>query len=366
MWYITPLSIGFMRILALLFLVLSVHLNGVQNGPLFMAEGNYEILFENRLLAQVNGKPITVYDVMKKMDVVFYRQYSEYVANKQARFQFYQVSWKQVLKDLIEKELMMADAEESKLEVTASEVRQELEKSFGPNIIANLDKIDMTLDEAKEILQSEILIRKLMGFKVTGKAFRSINPQDLKEAYAAWTKENVIPEQIVYRVLSVRDGKSGEQCKSVVSLIQKWLKDGKGDLAAAKSAFEKLGILNESTKITLSEPIRVNRDELIPEVKIVLDELMENQFSEPIAQKSRRDESVVWKIYALEEVVQPTVATFKEMENKLRDKLLDQRIGKEAAEYMEFLRNHYSVHDSYLNQVSKEWLPFSLIQMNTP
>jgi hypothetical protein len=352
-----------MRVLALFFLVLSAHLSAVQNGPLFMAEGGYEILFENRLLAQVNGKPITVYDVMKKMDVVFYRQYPEYVTNKQARFQFYQVSWKSILKDLIEKELMMADAGESKLEVTASEVRQELEKSFGPNIIANLDKIDMTLDEAKEILQSEILIRKLMGFKVTGKAYRSINPQDLKEAYAAWTKENVAPDQIVYRVLTIRDGKDGERCKSVVSLIDKWLKEGKGDLAAAKSAFERLGILSESTKISLSEPLKVTRDELLPEIKAVIDQLGEKEFSEPIVQKSRRDDSTVWKIYALEEVIEPAPISFKEIESKLRDKLLDQRITKEASDYLSYLRNHYSVYDSYMNQVAKEWLPFSLIQL---
>jgi hypothetical protein len=327
-----------------------------------MGEENYEILFENRLLAQVNGKPLTVYDVMKKMDLLFYRQYPEYVTNKQARFQFYQMSWKHVLKELIEKELMMADAEESKLEVTASEVRQELEKSFGPNIIANLDKIDMSLNEAKEMLKAETLIRKLMMFKVTGKAYRSINPQDLKEAYAVWTKENTVPENVVYRVLTIKDSRDGEKGRSIASLIHKWLRDGKGDLDQAKSAFDKLGILAETTKISASEPLKMAKADLLPEVEEILRTLSQGGFSDPIAQKSRRDDSVSWKIYSLEEVIQPASAPFKEVETKLREKLMDERITKEGKEYLDYLRNHYSVHDSYLNQLSTEWIPFSLIQ----
>lgn len=349
-----------MRFFAFLFISLSAFLGAVQSSPLFM-EDNYEIIFENRLLAQVNGKPVTVYDLMKKMDLVFYRQYPEYATNKQARFQFYQASWKQILKELVEKELMLADASNSKFEVTQSEIRQELEKSFGPNIIANLDKIDMTMEEAKEILQSEILIRKLMGFKITGKAYRSINPQDLKDAYAAWAKENQTEEQIVYRVLTIRDSVDGEKGRSISSLVHKWLKEGRGDLEQAKVAFEKLGILMETTKVTVSERLKMTRAELLPEVKSVLEGLNEREFSVPVAQKSRRDHSVSWKIYALEEIEKPQLASFKEMEPKLRDKLLDERINKEAVEYLSYLRDHYSVHDSYTKQLAADWHPFSLI-----
>ena len=354
-----------MRILLLLsFLLISGVSHAASNATLFMdSPEDFDIHFENRLLAQVNGKPVTIYDVMKKMDVMFYRQYPEYATNKQARYQYYQVSWKHVLKDLIEKELMMADAEESKLEVTASEVRQELEKSFGPNIIANLDKIDMNLDEAKEILQSEILIRKLMVYKVTGKAYRSINPQDLKNAYADWAKDNATPELFVYRVLTIRDGKDSEKGKSLSTLMHQWLKSGKGDFEEVKNYFEKLGVIPSSTKITVSEPLKIAKEEMSPEVKKIIDELDVKSFSNPIAQKSRRDNSVSWKIYVLDEVEKASIASFKEMEPKLRNDLMDKAITKEGKEYIDYLRSHYNVHDAYVSQLSQDFEPFNLIQL---
>ena len=98
----------------------------------------------NRILAVVNGKPLSVYDVMKKMDVHFYRQFPEYASSAEARHQFYQAQWKNMLRDLVDKELILADAESAKVEVSAGDVRQEMENMFGPNIIANLDKLGMT------------------------------------------------------------------------------------------------------------------------------------------------------------------------------------------------------------------------------
>src|ERR1700730_13068687 len=83
-----------------------------QDGILYGPEDNARIVVNNRILAKVNGKEISVFDVMKKMDMLFYRQFPEYTSSMQARFQFYQVSWKRVLQDLIDKELIMADAEE--------------------------------------------------------------------------------------------------------------------------------------------------------------------------------------------------------------------------------------------------------------
>jgi hypothetical protein len=353
-----------MRIFVLACCLLMGVLNGAAPGSAFMgAEEDFEILFENKLLAQVNGKPVTVFDVMKKMDLMFYRQYPQYVDSKQARFQFYQMSWKHVLQDLVEKELMMADAMNSKMEVTSSEVRQELERSFGPNIISNLDKIDMNLEEAKKILESEILIRKLTMYKITGKAYRSVSPQDIKAAYTDWAKDNASPEKWVYRVLTIRDGKDGEKGRSLASLMFKWLQDGKGDLDEAKSAFERLGILSETTKITASEELRMTQDELLPEVKEVLLALNGSGFSEPIAQKSRRDSSTSWKIYSLEKVEIPLTPSYRQMESKLRDQLLQEAVSKEGQEYLNQLKVQFDVHDAYASQLPENWEPFNLIEL---
>src|SRR6202035_4022048 len=63
-----------------------------------------QILVNNRILAKVNGKAISVIDLMKKLDMLFYRQFPEYTSSMQARFQFYQANWKHVFQELLDKE----------------------------------------------------------------------------------------------------------------------------------------------------------------------------------------------------------------------------------------------------------------------
>src|SRR5690348_14453650 len=72
----------------------------------FLRAPEERLLVNNRILAQINGTPITTYDVMKKMDMIFLRHYPEYASSVEARFQFYQVNWQHFLQELINKELV--------------------------------------------------------------------------------------------------------------------------------------------------------------------------------------------------------------------------------------------------------------------
>lgn len=111
-----------------------------------------EVFVNNRILAKVNGKAISVIDVMKKMDMLFYRQFPEYTyLLHQHAFNFIMSIGNMFSDDLIDKEVILADAEEHKMPLTNGSIRQEMELLFGPNIIANLDKIGMSYDEAYKI-----------------------------------------------------------------------------------------------------------------------------------------------------------------------------------------------------------------------
>lgn len=349
-----------MKYLFFLFMLSTCLLIGAQ-GPVFApSEASLDIHIDNRVLAQVNGKPITVFDVMKKMDVVFFRQYPEYVSSKAARCQFYQISWKPVLKDLIEKELMMADAKELKVEVSGSEIRQEMENSFGPNIIYNLDKIGMTLAEAKEILESEILIRKIMGFKVHSKAFRAVNPQQVKEAYAKWVKEHEKPEVWVYQVMTFRDSKDKEKSFEAAKLAFDWLSHKKVQSGELAAEFKRLAVIADTTKVQVSDELSVPVDEILPEYFEVLSTLDLEQVSQPIEQFSRRDQKSVHRLFRLVAKQQETVPSLKSMENALKNDLLQAAAEKEAKEYMAYLKDHFSVNDTQFSQVGEDWQPFHL------
>src|SRR5262249_20356447 len=123
-----------------------------QSNKMLFGNENKKIFVNNRILAKVNGKAISIMDIMKKMDLLFYKQFPQYAGSTEARHQFYSLYWKNALQDSIDKELIMADAKEAKLEVTGGEIRQELEALFGPNIIANLDKAGISYDDAAEMI----------------------------------------------------------------------------------------------------------------------------------------------------------------------------------------------------------------------
>jgi hypothetical protein len=109
------------KIILSLFLSLALFnhpsLEALRNEALFDAnkKNGPKIVINNRILGRVNGKPISTYDLMKKMDVSFFRQYPEYASSIEARFQYYEMVWKSALAEMIDKQLILADAQESKI-----------------------------------------------------------------------------------------------------------------------------------------------------------------------------------------------------------------------------------------------------------
>src|SRR5690349_12572308 len=132
------------------------------NVPQFASyEEPQDIVIYNRILAKVNGKSISVIDVMKKMDLFLQRYYPEHAQSKMARFQYYSKQWRDTLSQMIDQELMLADAEHLELKVTDAEVREEVLGRFGPNIMSTLDSIGMTYDEARTQIYNEMVVHRI-------------------------------------------------------------------------------------------------------------------------------------------------------------------------------------------------------------
>src|SRR5579871_780542 len=116
-----------------------------------------ELVVYNRILAKVNDKTISVIDVMKKMDLFLQKYYPQFAGSKAARYQFYSSQWRETLTQMIDQELMIADAEKLEVKVTDAEVREELLNRFGPNIMTVLDGLGVTYDEARKMIHNEML-----------------------------------------------------------------------------------------------------------------------------------------------------------------------------------------------------------------
>lgn len=307
------------------------------------AQNEPKIYINNRILTRINGKPITTFDLMKKMDLLFYRQFPQYTASVDARAQFYDMSWKYVLEEIIDKELILADAEETKIEVSSGDVRQEMESSFGPNIIANLDKAGITFDEASKIMQDEIIMRRMISGRVHAKALRQVSPIKVKKAYEEFIQDPASAKltQWTYRILTIKERtllKTEETADAAYRMIQEGI-----PFDQIPDKLKAANLIGRKGKVTISAPIKQNDQELSKEYRKTLTSLNSGAYSQPFAHRSRTNNATVFRILFLQEKIPGGLPTYKEMEPILKDKLLDKAVDRETNIYLQKLRHHYHV-----------------------
>lgn len=316
-----------------------------------------QIIVNNRVLAKVNGQAITVLDLMKKMDIVFFRQFPEYTTIKAARHQFYLANWKYILQDLIDKELILADAKENKMPITSGDVRQELEDLFGPNIIHNLDKLGLTMDEAKKMVENDIIIRRMIGFRVNSKAIRQVNPQDIKNAYEIYARENVRPDEWIYQIVSIKD-KEPKTSKEASEYISNTLNNG----LSLKDLEKNLkGKIPASVNVTISSEYQHKDKEISDAYKESLMPLSPGLYSAPSLQKSRNDKVTLYRIFFLKDKIPGGMISFNEVADQLKQALVQKAMDKETAAYLKKLREHFGVNEAQLKGMfPQDFEPFTL------
>lgn len=320
-------------------------------------ENKQSIFINNRILAKVNGKAISVIDVMKKMDMLFYKQFPQYTTSIPARYEFYKINWQQVLQELIDKELIMADAEEHKLPVTNGDVRQEMEMVFGPNIIANLEKVGLNFDEAWQMIKDDIVIRRMIYLNVNAKVLKKVTPQDIKKSYEDYAKDNIRLEEWQYQVIAIRD-QNEEVGQKAADYVHQLLTVDKKPLTEISLDLHKNPQF-ETCKINVSEVFRHSEKEISPSYKEVLAKLDNNSFSSTISQTSKKDRSKVYRIFYLKTKTPVGAPPFHEVENSLEAKLLDKLMGEETDAYLKKLRRHYHVQE-HLNHLQEAFEPFRI------
>jgi len=318
------------------------------------------IMVNNRVLARVNGKSISVIDVMKKMDLLFLRQYPEYTEVPQARFQFYDVNWRHIMEDLIDKELILADAEEAKIQVSSGDVRQEMENMFGPNIIDNLDKIGLSFDEAYKIVQGDIMIRRMMFARVNTKAMNSVTPQAIRNEYEEFAKKNMRKDTWHYKVISIRNPNAVEGAETA-KLAYRLLVD---ENLMLENLVEKIKEAKTSAKssVNISEDLFHTESELAEALKQTVCTLESGSYSQPIPQKSRVDNSTVFRLIYLKEKIPGGAVPFSEIEIQLKEQLLDEAVVQETEAYLNRLRLHFDISDEMIKElIPEEFHPFTLL-----
>lgn len=318
---------------------------------------NHQLIINNRILAKVNDKTISVIDVMKKMEFFLVHNYPQMAESKTTRFQFFSTNWQYMLSQMIDNELILADADGKDLKITEGEIRETLQERFGPNVLANLDKLGITFDEAKKMIENEMTVQRMTWYKAQVKAVHSINPQDVKNAYKEYCTNNPSVEEWKYQVLTVRapDHDKGAMIadKAFELLQQKVAFDVIPELLKEKEPLE------ETVSVALSADYVADEKSISKSYKDILSTLTPSTFSKPTSQINRVDKTEVFRIFYLKDHHKKELPPFEQMANQLQEELVQKAIAKETEAYITRLRERLGYDYKHMQEaLPSDFQPF--------
>ncbi len=315
------------------------------------------LVVNNVILAKVNGHTISVLDVMKRMDMIFHHAYPQYADSKPSKYQFYQMSWEKVLNDMVNTELILADGEDKEIKISEGEVREEVEMRFGPNTMATLDKIGITMEEAMTMVKNDMMVQRMNWFFVHSKALQGVTPNEIRKAYKEFCQKNPPVDQWNYQVITVKaDDK--ETAAKLADKAYHTLQQNQEDPSSLFPTLKDIATLFPSVALQISPEYTVDAKDLAEAHLAALKTLTNSSVSEPIEQKSRFDTKNIFRIFYLKEHHQEDKPEFTGLSVKLRDELLDKYSANQTTTYLEKLRKYYSHGQPLLEKLPDNFQPF--------
>jgi len=314
-----------------------------------------KIAVQNSILAKVNGTTISVIDVKKKLDLVFYQNYPQYAGSNQARFQFYETSWRRLLSELIDHELILADATDREVKLTDAEVREELETRFGPNVSETIDKIGITYDEAWKMVRKDMIVQRMTWWFIQAKAVAKVTPQDIRQEYRLYAKEHPSCTEWKYKVLTIRgdDGTVSKKLHEAIVASHLSIEELPNQLKQFEQA-------HPGCTFSLSTEFDLKDAELSAAHQSALVALTPSSFSEPIFQESR-DKQPLYRIFYLNEKIDHLTSSFEEMAPTIKNDLLQKYSADISQTYLNKLRKHYRFDPAHLEEtLPADFKPFAI------
>jgi hypothetical protein len=324
--------------------------------PMMDVTDNHKIGVQNSILAKVNGTTISMMDVKKKMDLLFHQNYPHLLNSSQARFQFYETSWRHVMMEMIDQELILADAADKEIKLADAEVREEIENRFGPNVMTTLDKIGISYEETWKLIKNELIVRRMTWWFIHSKAMSKVTPQEIRQSYRLYLKEHPAYSEWTYRVLTIRGDAPAPASEELYNQIRP-LGQSPESIEALLREFE---AAHSGISISLSTEYQAKDIELSESHKSALASLEPGQYSQPISQVSR-DKKEVCRLFYLGAKSDHPAPSFEEISPVLKNEILQKTSGEVSQNYIEKLRKHYRFDSSHLKEMLPEDLtPFAI------
>jgi len=348
-----------MKYLFVFFFALSPFLaSSAEYGSSMQSSFPKKIIINNRPLIKINGKVISMMDVVKHLDLYAYENFPKVMESLPEKFQFYMQNWVHTFQDMIQNELMLADAEAKEVKISDGDIREEMLSRFGPRLMPRLDQLNLTYEEARELVRQDLIVRKMRNFKIYSKAFQLVTPAVIKEKYDEYLVSNPPQQQWEYKVISFR-GKKEEILLQAATKVSKFLSVDQLDIDSALTALKEES--GDLVSANTSEVMKADEKSISKEHQSILISLKDGCYSEPIKQYSRYDKSSVYRIFYLLSHSKKNPIAFEKMSEELKNKLIGEVIDNETNAYMSHLRKRFGItEESLQSAIPKNFQPFSV------
>jgi hypothetical protein len=310
---------------------------------------------QNSILAKVNGTTISMMDVKKKLDILFFQNYPQLAGSSQARFQFYETSWRKLLTELVDNELILADATDREIKLSDAEVREELENRFGPNVMTTIDQIGITYDEAWKMIRKDMIVQRMSWWFIQAKAMAKVTPLEIRAQYRLYAKDHPASTEWKYKVLTIRgdDGSISKELYDEIITHNLSIEEIPNRL----KSFEQE---HPGCAVTLSSEYALKDAELSAAHRSALASLSPNSYGQPTLQASR-DKQNLYRIFFLSEKIEHSTPTFEEMAPTIKNELLQKHSIEISQSYIGKLRKHYRFDPAHLEEtIPADFKPFAI------
>ncbi|MFY7843129.1 MAG: hypothetical protein ACOVOR_03840 [Rhabdochlamydiaceae bacterium] len=317
-----------------------------------------KITISNKVLANVAGTNISVFDLVKKMDLFLMENYPLEAANPQARYQFYSTQWKRILQQMIDQRLILADAESKDVKVSEGDIREEMQRRFGPQVISNLKKANLSYDEAKELIRNEKITQKMNWFYVHSKVIQNVTSKEIKKAYQDFASQNPSKEYWTYQVINFKSDDSAPLDAAVV-LTRSTLSTSQLPLEQCINQLQEKQTVPQSIEVSVSKEFMTEVRELSPKYKNILAALKPGEYSLPI--KEQKSNAISSKILLLKAKKIESIPSFQDMLPTLKNELMQKEFEKQNRYYIEKLRHRFGYTQTNLMQeMASDFQPFHI------
>ena len=327
-------------------------------------EQNYQIILHNRPLVKVYKKTFSVMDVKKQMDLFLKEHHPEQAAATLLTYQFYLQNWKNTLQEMINNELIKMEATEYKITLSDGDIREEMEKRFGPNMMDRLDALQLSYQEAKELVKESIIIQNMSWYRIWAKALQRVTPEVIKMAYEDHLSQVLLSDEWTYKMITLKDEDPNiKNTQAIAKKAYEWIHASLENLSFDQKIATMKKTLPKTVSLNISEPLKISSKNLSSEILQTLQQTQLLAISKPIVQKSRSNSTPVYRMFYLMNHEKKAPPPFETLSTKIQDTLLQKEGETQKQEYFSKLRKRFLCEDLVVkNLFSEHYQPFTICE----